>query len=153
VRDTREQAGFDFRSITPPPAVISGTLPTGDYSLQGFEGRITVERKSLPDAFGSFGKDRARFERELSRLAKFEFAAVVIEADWRQILRQPPKFSRLNPNTVLRSVIAWQQRFGVHFWPCPDRLFAEKITYRLLERYWIDQQKYVHENAYDISTK
>lgn len=142
MRDTREQAGYTFGCIRPQPTVMAATLLTGDYSLRGFEDKITVERKSSPDAFGSFGKDRARFERELARLATFEFAAVVIEADWLQIIRRPPKFSRLNPKTVLASVVAWQQRHGVHFWACPDRIFAEKITFRLLERYWQDQQKY-----------
>lgn len=140
IRDSREQAGYTFSFLDPQPTVIAGTLKTGDYSIQGFTNQITIERKSLPDAFGSFGRDRDRFERELTRLAEFLHAFIVIEADWRTILRRPPKYSKLNPRTVLASVVAWQQRYGVHFWCCPDRAFAERITYRILDRFYQDQQ-------------
>jgi DNA excision repair protein ERCC-4 len=138
VKDTREQNGYDFASLKPPPRLEVATLPTGDYSVKGLEGLVTVERKSLADAFGSFGRGRPRFERELARLADFAYAAVVIEADWHTILRNPPAFSRLNPKTVLASVVAWTQRFRVHFWACPNRAFAERLTFRLLERFWKD---------------
>lgn len=97
IRDTREQAGYDFACITPPPVVNVATLTTGDYSLKGLENQITIERKNLSDAFGTFGRGRARWERELERMAGYQFAAVVIEADWHTIVRRPPARSRLNP--------------------------------------------------------
>jgi DNA excision repair protein ERCC-4 len=138
--DTREQCPFSFADIVPPPLVEVGTLATGDYSVKGLEEQITIERKSLIDAFGTFGSGRQRFERALERMAGLKYAAVVIEADWHQILRNPPPFSQLNPKTVLASAVAWTQRYGVHFWPCPNRAFAERLTYRLLERFWRDRQ-------------
>lgn len=150
IRDTREQAGYQFQYLDNPPMVVDVTLTTGDYSIQGLEDQICIERKSLNDAFGTFGRDRRRFERELERMKSFSFRAVVIEADWETILRRPPKFSRLNPKTVLASIIAWQLRYGVHFWPCPDRNFAERITYRMLERYWRDHQE-GRANAWPIN--
>jgi hypothetical protein len=69
----------------------------------------------------------------------YQFAAVVIESDWETILRRPPARSRLHPQAVLASVIAWTQRYGVHFFTCPNRYFAERFTYRLLERFARDQ--------------
>jgi hypothetical protein len=45
----------------------------------------------------------------------------------------------LHPQAVLASVIAWSQRFRVHFFTCPDREFAERFTYRLLDRFYRDQ--------------
>jgi DNA excision repair protein ERCC-4 len=141
VRDTREQAGYTFATITPPPQVITGTLKSGDYSIQGYENQVSVERKSLIDAFGTFGNGRHRFEAELKRLSEYRFAAVVIEADWQTIIKNPPWRSKLLPKTVLASVIAWQMRFNVHFWACPDRNFAEKLTYRILDRFYRDQQE------------
>ena len=138
IRDTREQNGYDFASLDPSPQVEVATLRTGDYSVKGLEDQVTVERKSLADAFGSFGNGRRRFERVLERMASFGYAAVVLEADWHTILRNPPAFSKLNPKTVLASAVAWTQRYRVHFWPCPNRAFAERLTYRLLERFWRD---------------
>ena len=138
--DTREQKSYSFSSITPhPPTTIIRTLKTGDYSLDGFDiSGITLERKSLSDLFGSLGKGRKRFVKELERMAEFDYAAVIIEAEWSTVIRHPPTRSKLNPKSVYSSIIAWQQRYGIHFWCCPGRAFAEKTTYRILERYWKD---------------
>ena len=141
VVDTREQAPYTFACITPPPLVEVATLASGDYSVKGLEDQVAIERKSLADAFGTFGQGRERFERELSRLAQMRFAAVMIEAPWEQIILQPPRQSKLNPKTVHASVVAWQVRFQtIHFWTCPNRVFAERTTYRLLKRFWDDLQ-------------
>ena len=138
VIDTREQLPYDFLNIDPPPATIRKALASGDYSIEGYEDRVAVERKSKVDAYNSFGRGRRRFERELERLSTFEFAAVVIESEWRDLIRNPPARSRLNPKTIFVSVIAWSQRFGVHFFTVPGRAFAEKLTFRLLERFYKD---------------
>jgi len=137
--DTREQKPYDFSHISPPPVVKVATLKAGDYSLKGFEDQVAIERKSLIDAFGTFGTGRKRFERELERMVTYQFAAVVIEADWDNIVLRPPARSKLEPKTVVASIATWCQRYRVHFWTCPNRAFAEKWTYRLLERFWKDQ--------------
>ena len=142
--DTREQRPYDFACITPPPAVEVATLGAGDYSLKGFEDQVAIERKSLSDAFGTFGAGRKRFERELERLAKLKYAAVIIESDWDTIVLRPPARSQLPPKTMVSSIAAWSQRYQVHFWTCPNRAFAEKYTFRLLERFWKDREKEKH---------
>src|SRR5262249_50615392 len=85
-------------------------LRTGDYSLRGYESRVAVERKSPQDVYGTIGRRRECFQRELARLNEMDFAAVVVEADWETILCNPPEWSRLRPKVVYRSVLAWQQR-------------------------------------------
>ena len=59
--DTREQRPLTFKHF---PSVTA-CLSEGDYSILGYEGRFTVERKSIADLVGSVTHDRARFEREL----------------------------------------------------------------------------------------
>jgi ERCC4-type nuclease len=139
--DSREQAPFTFTDLGlpgGPPATERRGLPTGDYSIAGLEDQITVERKSLVDLFGSCGAGRARFEREIERMATYRHAAIVCEADWQTIIRCPPARCKLSPKSVFASIVAWSQRYGVHFWPCVNRAFAEKVTYRILERFWRD---------------
>ncbi len=149
--DTREQAPYHFQNFDADsnkkyrPLIVRSkmqTLKTGDYSIIGLEDVITVERKSLDDAYGTFGSGRQRFERELERMADMisngGFAAVVIEASWSKIISRPPERSKLKPKTIYRSVLAWQQRYGVHFWDCPTRAFAERTTFRILDRFWQD---------------
>lgn len=140
--DTRENKPYLFASIVPRPVTTFKALETGDYSIEGLEGAggITIERKTLQDAYGTFGAGRKRFERELERMSVFKTAVVIIEADWDTILRKPPIHSLFSPKSFLASVVAWQQRYGVHFWACGNRSLGEKCTYRILERFWKDNQ-------------
>ncbi|MBF0474553.1 MAG: ERCC4 domain-containing protein [Deltaproteobacteria bacterium] len=140
IQDSREQHPFSFSGIRPRPIIEVAGLQTGDYSIKGLENDITIERKSLPDLFGSVGQARARFEREFGRMSELKYAAVVCEGDWWDVFKNPPARSRMEPKSVYATLIAWTQRYGIHFWPCPNRQFAEKTTYRLLERYWRDRQ-------------
>lgn len=126
-------------------SISFGTLPTGDYSLQGMSNpsdkySITLERKSLTDLFGSTGRGRERLEREFERMKAFTYAALVIEADLRTIFQNPPPTSRMDPSKILRTLIAFCQRYEVQCWPCPSRSFAEKMIYLLLKRFYDDRQ-------------
>lgn len=149
--DTREQRPYRFDGLRSDKKAGGGalvvevkqaTLPTGDYSLDGYTDRVAVERKSLNDLFHTLSQERDRFERELVRLQAMEFAAVMVEAEWTQILDDPPKFSHLLPKTVFRSVLAWQQRYPrVHWLFVPGREFAEVATFRVLQRFFLDDQQ------------
>ena len=136
--DSREQKPYQFQKIDPPPEVTIGTLQTGDYSIEGYEGQVCIERKSAIDLFGSCGKGRDRFEREFKRMEEYRYAAIVIERDWASIYKNPPARSKMDPKNILRTLIAWQMRYGVHVWACPTRGFAETLTYILLKRFYDD---------------
>lgn len=139
VIDSREQTPFTFQNIKPdlPSTIIKG-LKTGDYSIVGFENYICVERKSMADLFGSVGKGRARFEREMQRMSEFEYAALVVESDIQTWFMNPPGRSTMNPKSVFRTVVAWSQRYDVCVWPMWNRQAAEKITYLILKRFYDD---------------
>lgn len=137
--DTREQLPFSFSWVKPtPPLITFSTLKTGDYSLAGFTDLITIERKSRSDLEGCCTASRERFERELARMADFSVAVVVVEADYSTLLTIPSVFCKITPKSLVGSLIAWKQRYGVHFELCPSRNFAQKITYRHLERFYLD---------------
>lgn len=151
VVDTREQLPWTFAGVSADadrgggnlvvPVVVAG-LPAGDYSIRGFETRIAVERKSLCDLYGTVGQGRDRFVRELERLAEYDFAAVVVEAEWSEIYGKPPPHTVLKPKTIFRSMLAWQQRYPrVHWLFWPGRAAAEVVGYRVLERWWREREK------------
>jgi DNA excision repair protein ERCC-4 len=153
VIDTREQTPWDFTGIKADgaagaaggcvvvPVLVAG-LPSGDYSLDGYSDRIAVERKSKADLFGTLGQGRDRFERELERLNAMAFAAVIVEAEISEIFTDPPPHTALKPKTISRSVIAWQQRYPrVHWSFLPGRYAAMVWGYRVLERWWRDEQE------------
>jgi DNA excision repair protein ERCC-4 len=115
-------------------------LKTGDYTIDGYQDRIACERKSHGDLFSTLGNGRERFELEVERLNEMDFAAVVVESSWYQIAFEPPTRSRMNPKCVMRSILAWSQRFPkVHWFPMGTRAMAEATCYRLLERFYRDR--------------
>ncbi|QJW94734.1 ERCC4 domain-containing protein [Frigoriglobus tundricola] len=155
--DNREQHPYAFAALRAdkrqgggPMLIETKTvcLNTGDYSLDGYADRVAVERKSLNDLFHTIGQARDRFERELERLSVMDTALVMIEADWLTIFTSPPKHSQLDPKVVFRSILAWVQRFPrVHWFPAPDRQFAEATTFRFLERFHREREREQHEKG------
>ena len=130
--DQREKMPFEF---TPSERVF---LPTGDYSIIGLTDRIAIERKCPEELFKCAGPFRARFERELRRLATFEYAAIVIEGPLRSLLAS--RWSRVRPRSVINSLIAWSIRYGVHVWFADNRELARALTYRILQKFWFRVQ-------------
>ena len=156
--DTREQLPYDFSGMTTndgellavPKRIIG--LPSGDYSIEGMQSSVAVERKSLDDLYGSVTWGRRRFEHEIVRLDAMSedshsgFAAVVIEAHWREILdpreHRPGWINETNPRSVEGTIAAWSVRYPrVHWWACGDRRGAELRTFAILRAFWNEQQK------------
>lgn len=130
--DTREQSPFPMLGI----ATMRKTLRTGDYSIIGLEHRVTVERKSYQDAWGSMSDGRARFERCIKRMAAMERAAIVIECSLTQLAIQPSYIKRVMPASVVGGLISWSAQFGIPVFFCDSREFAERITLRYLAAFW-----------------
>ena len=148
--DSREKAPYRFSEI--PAAgrdrgrtywvpISEAYLKTGDYSIEGMENGIAIERKSLADLFGTLGQHRDRFCAEVERLAELDFAAIVIESDLREAWRprefRPGWRSRLAPRSVEGTVLSWSIRYpSVHWWFCGSRRMAEVRTFLALEMFW-----------------
>ena len=146
--DTREQHPFEFAGLTCAirgrPLVVRTArlaLPSGDYSLGGWQHQVAIERKSASDLVGTVGQSRARFQRELVRMAALKVAAVVVEAEWSELMFFPPPYSKLHPKVLLCSIVAWQRQFPtVHWWFLPGRRAAEIVTFRMLEQFYRSQR-------------
>lgn len=144
--DQREQMPWGFGNLLANASgerIIVRTstvhLKTGDYSIVGLESQIAIERKSKQDAYGTFGGGRGRFEAELERLNAMQFAAVVIEDDWRGLLYRPPRETRMKPWSVIQSILAWEQRYPNVHWHClPTRELAEQVSFDILRRFYLD---------------
>ena len=143
VVDTREQAPwrFDSAPVYEGTVVVQGSLQSGDYSLEGFEGLVACERKSLPDLVQCLGRERPRFARELERARGLDAFAVVVEGSWQE-LAQGQYRSQLNPHSACQSIAAFMARMGVPFWFCGTRAAAEYCCWSFL-RQWL--QGRVHE--------
>jgi len=134
---------------------VTKGLRSGDYSIDGLEDRIAVERKSLDDLYGSVTWGRKRFEAEIERMDSLgisdaaAFFAVVIEATWPEIVNpaayRPGWENRTDPRSVEGTIVAWSMRYkNVHWWPCGDRRGAECRTFAMLRRFWENERQDAH---------
>lgn len=136
IQDSREQCPFRFEGFN--AVVTVGTLEAGDYSLAGFERRIAIERKTLPDLIACLGVERERFERELQRLKAHDFACIIVESPV-VALRQHLYASRLDEVAAWQSCLAFMQRFRLPIIFCQNRRDAEETTFHLLRHFARDR--------------
>jgi ERCC4-type nuclease len=146
--DTREQAPWAFMGIVIRRKLLNvetvrATLPTGDYTVEGQEDRIVIERKSAADYLSSITAGRERFEREHRRMAaivaEHGLAAVVIEGDLSRMCDEidADEGRRVTSETVLGTAAAWYERFRVPHLFAGDRRRAELLAFRMLW-FWME---------------
>lgn len=129
--DTREQLPFDLKlSDGTILTQVRKGLKTGDYSVQGLEEIVAIERKSMDDLAGCIGKHRARFEDCIDRLAKFPMKAIVVEGSW-STLELGFYRSRVHPNAAIGSCLSWISR-GIPMLFLGNPVRASEYTARLL---------------------
>ena len=138
IQDTREQKPL-FKS---KPWIISHGLNSGDYSIQGFENVITIERKSIPDLLGTLGKGRIRFEKELNRMSEYKWKGLLIEGLENDVY-QPNDFSSMHPNSIYHSLAAIETKWEVNIYYAKDKKHARWwVLSRLVKLY-----KYLREGS------
>ena len=71
--DTREQKPLAFNKSKAIEGVIKKKLDVGDYSIEGYEDKIAIERKSPGDLFGSLFGGHKRFQKELEKGMDYDF--------------------------------------------------------------------------------
>ena len=84
IRDTREKEGYTFEPVETRyhtcKGMVTQKLDTGDYTLEGLEDKLCIERKSSVAEFaGNVGQDRHRFMREIERMKEFPHRYIVLE--------------------------------------------------------------------------
>ncbi len=76
--DSREKTPWTF-----PNSRVEG-LKTGDYTLEGLEDVLTIDRKATTGEF-SHNIIEKRFDRELERFKEFKYAFIVCEFDYADV--------------------------------------------------------------------
>ncbi len=129
--DSREQKPYSF----PDHLVTLAGLKVGDYSLKGYEDRVSIERKTLSDLTGSLTMGRARFERELARGSQMPYFALVIECQLEDILRGEYR-SKMLSQAVLGSLTAFSIRYRLPIFFTGNREGGQVLTQDLLLKYF-----------------
>lgn len=157
VIDVNETLPFQFAEIydsedrpvsVPTTRRAMWSIGLGDYSVDGMEHLIQIERKG-DDLPSSLAGRREEFEAEIRRLSEgCEFAAVVVEHPWRDFFEDSHQHGA-RARSIFRTVLQWQVDYpGVHWWFCEGRDHAEQVTFRLLEKFWWQQQRQQAEQSW-----
>ncbi len=102
IRDTREHEdkGWKWRAVKGVSAgTVTKKLDYGDYSVEGLEDIVAIERKGSASELMSnlLTKDRARFIKEVEILSKFPYSFIVCEfslSDLKSSIKFIPKGKR-----------------------------------------------------------
>jgi ERCC4-type nuclease len=116
--DTREKAPLPLYANH--PNWIAGerreSLRTGDYTVEGMEDILCLERKSLADLVACTVTNRRRFIASSARLARFTWKDILVEATFEDIKGGLDQFdipSDVHPNAICGTLDAIEAKFGI----------------------------------------
>ncbi|MCX5805644.1 MAG: hypothetical protein NT010_06180 [Proteobacteria bacterium] len=114
--DTREKSPFDFsRFHNWIREERRQRLNIGDYSIEGMENLVALERKSLSDLITTLIQQRPRFFKMCEQLARYRWRALLVEASYEDI-KSPysAEYCTLaHPNAISGTLDALESRFGI----------------------------------------
>lgn len=113
--DSREQRPLSFANFQNWVAgerVVA--LPVADYSIEGMESLVALERKSLEDLIGTLTQNRARFFRMCEKMTAYRWRAILVEATLEDIKTpNATLFSGAHPNGIFGSLDAVETKFDI----------------------------------------
>jgi DNA excision repair protein ERCC-4 len=136
--DSREKNPLVFRKFGEIEGTKVGYLNVGDYSLEGYENKIAIERKEIGDLFGTLGRGHKRFRAELERAKPFEFFAIVIESPFNLVLEKSwsnAQFSKMKGYVVAQILCTLIVKYGIHVFFCNNRNEASSLIRNLFKAY------------------
>jgi hypothetical protein len=146
--DTREQKPWEFSNH----ATANHKLDTGDYSIQGLESILAIERKRNISEFAN-NITESRFTDVVDRLSKTKYSFILFEFDMKDVMNYPigsniPKRLwnkiRISPAFIIKHIVDLQVEHNIKIIFCGDSSNAEKIALSLMRKI------YKKENIKDV---
>jgi len=139
--DSREQQPWIFQSRS-VGNIISKKLDTGDYSIEGFENILCIERKkSVSELAGNITEKR--FIKELERMSLFKYKFLILEFDYYSIDNYPessglPKHIqdkiKITGAFIMKMLSEMQIKYGIHVIVCGNTTYASYIATNIMKR-------------------
>jgi ERCC4-type nuclease len=136
--DTREQQPWSFEDYSTSIA----KLDTGDYSIEGLEDTICIERKkSVSEVANNITE--SRFKDVINRLKEIKYPFVLLEFDLYDVLRYPvgsnvPKRMwskiRISPAFIMKNILDLELKHNIHVIFCGDEVNASKLAGMIFKR-------------------
>ncbi len=149
IQDTREQQPLCFPIDDCYSEVVVAKLDSGDYSIDGLQQFVIIERKSgVGELAGNISEPR--FKDCLQRISEAKYKFLIIECDLQDVIQYPvgtniPKRIwdklKINSNFLLSFISQIQVNYGIHVIFAGDHDNAALITLKILKRIWQKEHK------------
>jgi len=136
ITDTRENCGYLFKGKEAEAKIVMKKLATGDYSLEGFENDIVIERKRINELFGNFAGDRERFMREVERMEKIPYKFLLIEGSFKDLAQMKKVPGKVSIKLVVATLISLMIKHNVKVVFAGNPKLAEQLAYRILIKFF-----------------
>lgn len=136
--DTREQHPWQFTEFT----TAKRKLDTGDYSIEGLEDKLCIERKNGIAEIAT-NIVETRFKDVIDRMSKYDHAYILIECDYDQLMNYPkgsdvPKrlwdHIKITPGFILKFLTQLSVSYNIHVLFCGNPEWAERTALSIMKR-------------------
>ena len=106
------------------------TLRCGDYTLQGYEEALVIERKRLPDYIKSITATRDNLEAMWQRCTPGSQRWLLLEGDWVMVALFEHQYrSKTHEHSAAGTLFDWQNHYHYNIVPVPNPAIGEKAIY------------------------
>ena len=148
IKDTREQEGYTFEPSKSRyhtcNGMITKKLDTGDYSIEGLEDKLCIERKaSVVEFANNIGHDTVRFTKEIERMKTFPFKFIILEFSLSDLMDFPERSGipekdwgklKVTNKFMLRRIMEYQMHHDVHVMFCDSKKNAKWAVLSIIKR-------------------
>lgn len=148
IKDTREQDGYTFEPSSSRyhtcKGMINRKLDTGDYSIEGLEDKLCIERKaSVVEFANNIGHDTVRFTKEIERMKSFPFRFIILEFSLSDLMNFPEGSGipegdwgklKITNKFMLRKIMEFQMHDDIHVMFCDSKKNAKWAVLSIIKR-------------------
>lgn len=136
--DTREQMPWEFGFHT----TSKRKLDTGDYSIEGFESILTIERKRSVSEIAN-NITESRFKDVINRMSNIPHSFMLMEFNIDEVYSFPvgsdiPKKLwdklKISGNYIMKYLTEVQLNHNIHILFCGDASTAERVAVGIMKR-------------------
>lgn len=138
VIDTREQKPWSFAACN----TVVKKLDTGDYSIEGLENILCIERKhSVSEIANNISEQR--FKDELQRMSNYLYRFILLEFSLQDVLNYPKGSNvpprmwskiKIRPPYILKYITELQTIHNIHVIFCDNPSAAEDMAFSIIKR-------------------
>lgn len=152
--DTREQQPWTFSHF----ATAHKKLDTGDYSIDGLQHLLCIERKKSVSEFAN-NIVESRFKDVIIRMSGLKYSFLLLEFDLEDILIYPigstvPKRMwdkiKISPTFLLKNILELQLNHNIIVYFCGSSSNAEKMAEYIFKKiYYIEKNNIKKQDSTD----